>query len=335
MVKMEAALAERTARTPFELPDITGLTAELKHHVSYSELAVFRDCPLKWQLRYVWKLQPPEKSPRLDLGSAWHMGLEEHYQAILRGAGREETLQAVLAAFNRYNDENNGIITTEQFGVLRWMYDDYSRIYGSDPEYITLGTETEFEFPLAVPSHPELLVVGKIDHETADADDGTLRVWDHKSASGRDLSKDGFKNEMLMEDQFILYAAAKRAAGEPVGSVIYNAARTDKLKRKMLDTERFVRVSQPYSDATLDVVWADYEATAEQLMRMYLDPSLVYSVPNPKQCGWKCEWMRAHLDSRATGRHIVEVAINYGATFKTEDEAAAEPVAEEAPTGGW
>lgn len=146
------------------------------------------------------------------------------------------------------------------------------------------------------------------------------------------MSKDGFKSEMLLEDQFVLYAKAKQLAGEPVDAVIYNVARTDRLKRAMTDSERFARVRQPYSDAALDVVWEDNVAAARALVAMWNDPDLVYSAPDPKRCSWKCDFKNVHLDARHTARPIVEIAIDFGFRFKPVGEAPPEPTEEEA---GW
>lgn len=300
----------------YDLPDYSIENRGEKHHVSHSELATFRDCPLKWQLRYLYGVRPPTKDPRLDRGSAWHAMQEAHYLGIQAGKSRSEVRKDVFDALNDYSRTLPGGMPNEEFETLTWMYDDYVRIYRSDAAYRVLGAEEDFSFPMPVPGAPNLVIVGKIDLRTEDTDDGTRRVWDHKSASGRDVSKDGFLSEMQLEDQFILYAAAKRLEGEEVASVIYNVARTDKLKRKMLDTERFNRVSIPYSSRALDQVWEDNVRAATALVAMWNDPTMVYSVPNPKQCGWKCEYQRVHVDSRHTGRPIVEVAIDYGMSVR-------------------
>lgn len=328
MVKLtEDRVAAAPKRSAYELPDMSDLGEKLR--VSYSELATFRDCPLKWQAKYYWRLQRPERILRLDRGSAWHRMLEAHYVAIAKGCNRAETRAAVMLALNDYNDEIGGMEDGE-FGTLTWMYDDYCRIYGSDPEYTTVATEEAFEFPMPVPGAEGLVIVGRIDHETIHEPTGHRQVWDHKSASQRDVSKDGFLNEMLLEDQFILYAAAKRLGGTPVHSVIYNVARTDKLKRTMTDEERFNRVKISYSDAAMDAVWRDHEMAAAALVRMWNDPDQVYSVPNPRQCGWKCDFQRPHLEARAAGKTLVEAALDYGFVFKPRSEDGDTPVELEA-----
>lgn len=320
-----------TATVPkrdYDFPDMSDRGE--KHHVSHSELSCFRDCPLKWLLQYFWKVQPPVKDVRLDRGSAWHSMLEAHYYAILAGGGQKECYEAALKALNDYA-LTCPAITAEEFETLMWMYNDYSRIYGRESEFRTLALESEFEFEMPVDGAPKLVIVGKIDRETERVKTGTRQVWDHKSAGKRDVSKDGFTNEMLLDDQFPLYAAAKRRAGEPCDTVILNAARTDRLKRVMLDAERFHRVEVPYTDAALDAVWEDYRRTAQALIQMWNDPERVYSVPNPKQCGWKCSYQRVHIESRTSGRPILEVAVDYGMTFKGREPV----VVQETEGGGW
>lgn len=328
---------DRVAQIPkrdYHIPDMSERGEKVR--VSYSELATFRDCPLKWQLKYYWRLQPPERALRLDRGTAWHSMLEAHYNSIRAGKGKASTRNDVLLALNTYNDSIGGMEDGE-FETLTWMYDNYVKVYGSDPEYQTVATEIAFEFPMPVDGAPGLLIVGRIDHETIHTETGDRDVWDHKSASGRDVSKDGFLNEMLLEDQFILYAAAKREEGNPVKHVIYNAARTDKLKRAMTLTERFARAKIRYPDPALDDVWADNVRAASALVQMWNDPTRVYSVPNPKQCGWKCDFQKVHLDARSTGRGIVEIAIDYGFSFKprSDQPVELEAVGDNAELESW
>lgn len=312
------------ARPDYEIPDLAELASEPKKRVSYSELAVFRECPLKWLARYVYRLQPPERAVRLDRGSAWHKMLEAHYGAIMVGADRADTRKAAVVALNDYSETIPGGLPNEEFETLTWMYDDYVRIYRNDPDVRVTAIEEEFEFPFPVEGAPELVIVGRIDLETETIDTGARAVWDHKSASQRDVSKDAFLNEMLLEDQFLLYAWAKRQSGIMVKWVVYSAARTDRLKRAMLDTERFARVKIPYSDAALDVVHDDHHAAATALVQMWNDPERIYSAPDPRRCGWKCEFMRPHIEARNSGRDIIRVALDYGFTFKPRSDQPVE-----------
>lgn len=333
MPTLEPELAKVVPIRNYDLPDRSDRGD--RHHVSHTELSTFRDCPLKWLLKYYWGLQPPERQVRLDRGSPWHHVLEVHYDCIQAGKGPAETREIILMKMSEW-EHANVVMSREEWATILWMYDDYVQIYKSDHDYEIVQTEAPFEFPMPVEGAPELIIVGKIDLETIDRGgkhEGARRVWDHKSASQRDVSKDGFLSEMLMDDQFPLYAEAKRRGGEPVESVIYSVSRTDKLKRVMLYSERFYRKSIPYPAPALEAVWADYERTAAALVRVWNDPELVYSVPNPKQCGWKCEFQRAHLDSRATGRPIVQVAIDYGHRFKDRGQGELEAPVDESGSG--
>lgn len=305
-----------------------------KHHVSYSELITFRECPLKWYLRYGARLVPPERVERLDRGTAWHIVLQRHYQ-VLRitsalGVDTDRLAEALDRAFERSLNEINATVpamTEADFEMLRWMYTGYVERWGIDPHLRLLGEESHFSFPFPVPGHDGLLIDGKIDLDAIDTEhDDEEQVWDHKSASQKDVSKNAFTNEMLLEDQFLLYGAIRREQGRKV-TVVYNVARTDKLKRDMTTEERFARVRLPYSDAALSNAWEDNKAAARHLVECLDDPSRIYSVPDPGRCSWKCEFMKTHIEARDSGRPVVEVALGYGFTFKPRrgEQPAREP----------
>lgn len=300
----------------------------------------FRECPLKWYLRYVARLQPPERVVRLDRGTAWHIVLQRHYQTMrvfaALGVDESRLAEALDRAFtnslNEVDAKVPGMVDAD-FEMLRWMYTGYVERWGVDAGYRVLGEEHHFSFPFPVRGHSELLIDGKVDLDAIDLERDELQVWDHKSASSKDVSKQAFiSGEMLLEDQFLLYGAIRRAEGQKV-AVVYNVARTDKLKRAMTTEERFARVRLPYSDAALTTVWDDHVAAARFLVECYDDPSRIYSVPDPGRCSWKCEFMRTHIEARDSGRPIVDVALGYGFTFKPEKDTVPEPAEE--PDDSW
>lgn len=299
-----------------------GETEEYRY-VTQSELKRFRQCPLAWKLAYVDKLaSPPGGSAllRRDRGTNWHLMLEHRYRAMMEdglGPSDEETTQRVMQALNDAFDRFEGsAYTSEEFALLKWMYEGYCERWDKVDEDLTVvAVEEIFEVPMPVEGAPNLVITGKIDLITEHNDPVTgevfQRVWDHKSASGRDVSKDAFVTEMLLEDQFPLYTAAKRIQGVPAREVVYDVARTDKLKRAMLTEERFHRASIPYSDAALQMVWEDNLMAAQALVRAY-QTGEIYSVPNPRSCGWACDFYRVHIEGRNSGRDYVEVAKGYG-----------------------
>lgn len=306
-------------------------------HVSYSELITFRECPLKWYLRYVARLVPPERSVRLDRGTAWHTVLQRHYQTLRVAGALDVTGDSLVAVLDRsihksLNEVDATVpgMTEADFDTFWWMYEGYIKRWGVDPSYRVLGEERYFSFPFPVPGAEDLTIDGRVDLDVYDMDRDEYQIWDHKSASGRDVSKQAFTNEMLLEDQFLLYGAVSREGGQKV-SVVYNVARTDKLKRDMTLDERFARVRLPYSDQALTVAWQDNLAAARHLVECYNDPSRIYSVPDPGRCSWKCEFMLPHIDSRDSGRAIVDVALGYGFTAKAPTGARPEPTADLQP----
>lgn len=285
-------------------------------YVTQSELRKFKSCPLAWKLAYMDKLAHPAGPVTLkrDRGTKWHKMLEVRYLAMKEGLDPDspETLARVLAVMNEMLPGSDAS-SRDEFLLLKWMYEGYCEEWDkTDYDYEILDAEQVFEIPMPVQGAPNLVITGKIDLVTRDLS-GRMEIWDHKSVGGRDVSKDGFQNEMILEDQFPLYMAAKRIQGDPVEAVIYDAARTDKLKRAMLQSERFNRVSIPYTDAALHTVWEDNRMAAQALVRAYETGGIdIYSVPNARSCSWACDFYRVHIEGRTTGRDYVEIARGYG-----------------------
>jgi hypothetical protein len=295
-------------------------------YVTQSELRSFKKCPLAWQLSVVEGLSPMPGMVTLkrDRGTIWHAQLEARYLSLKDGfsVNSAETLKRVLERLNHEFEIRPGqdVAASDEFALQRWMYDDYARVYAGDDRYTVVGVEEAFEFPFPVEGAPEMVITGRIDLEVEEtletgpeAGRVVRRIWDHKTVGQRDVSKDGYIMEMLFEDQFPLYQAAKRRLGEPVDGVIYDACRTDRLKREMLDSERFIRHLIDYPAETLDTVWEDNRMAAQALVRAE-QTGEVYSAPNARTCGYSCDFNRVHIEGRATGRSYVEIAKGYGFT---------------------
>ena len=63
--------------------------------VSWSQLSTFRQCPLKYQFRYLDKAEPEYVASSLLVGSSIHSAIELHHRRQLEG-GEQPTLDKLL-----------------------------------------------------------------------------------------------------------------------------------------------------------------------------------------------------------------------------------------------
>lgn len=86
MIALPMAPAERAER-------LTG-----RPSLSYTSIATYQSCPLKWYFRYVVGLPEERKPASLVFGSAIHAALQRHFEGILV-AGRPPPFQDLIEAY--------------------------------------------------------------------------------------------------------------------------------------------------------------------------------------------------------------------------------------------
>jgi hypothetical protein len=52
-----------------------------------------------------------------------------------------------------------------------------------------------------------------------------------------------------------------------------------------------------------------------------MEQGIIYSSPNPKQCGWKCDFKEVHIISRSGGIPAAEVLEDFDFTSRAMREA--------------
>jgi hypothetical protein len=306
--------------------------------VSYSELDAFRQCPLKHYLGYTkrWTAPKPPESP-LYKGTFWHDVMEVHYRAIQKARKQGKSEAAVEAAAEKAGRrairERERLATTDEerevVDLITWMYEGYLAKYQADPQWDILGVETRLEatlgpFPEMVPEGtvaPRFRLKAKLDIVVFDHEAPGLWVVDHKSGAN-------LPNQMDLEidDQFGLYQALLLKKGHKTLGSIHSAARTTrnagdrpenqdengepikKSNKKQTLDDRMRRTYLNRGAAELQSIEFDAWATA---MSAHASPLPVYSAPDPRSCGWKCDFKEQHLIMR-TGRPEDEVMTEYG-----------------------
>lgn len=301
--------------------------------VSYSELDTFRQCPLKHLLGYKHRFKKPvEEMSALSKGSAWHLVMETHYNVIREWqeahGGKVVTLRGEPALIKDCWEAVKPLLfssvgeQTEQQELIEWMYRGYVEKYGTDREWVILGVELAREFEL-IPAGfrqvgeydhleptPEVRIKMKLDLLVRDAKRGTIWIVDHKSGANLPSQMD-----LEIDDQFGLYSWGMTKDGHKVTGSIHNAARTT---RNQADHEHYDGKSKPQtleqrmgrtylnrSDDELVNIGNDAAAAATVAYHAELgyEELPIYSSPDPRQCGWKCDFKEAHLTARQ-GRPI-------------------------------
>jgi putative RecB family exonuclease len=175
-----------------------------RDYVSWSALATYRTCPLKYRFRYVDGLPEETVSAALVFGAGIHAAIEEHFQAILAGAVSPGIEQLLFAYRSAWLPHDPAVI---QFGTkeTRETLDDLalrmlkaflaSEASGVDGR--VLGVEEEIRGTLAE-GIPDLY--GRIDLLTESED--TLMITDVKTSRSR-WSHDQIDDS---GEQLLLYA---------------------------------------------------------------------------------------------------------------------------------
>ena len=300
--------------------------------VSYSELASYRQCPLKHELEYKQRwTKPPKEGGPLRRGTAWHLILENMYLEIQRGQLDPDLpwqsceQRAATAAWETFQllvqKRREHGLAEEDVPVLKWMLEGYIEMYLRDDvkNLLVLGVESKLIVPLV--GKNDVGIKLKIDLLVNDLRDDTLWIFDHKT--GASLPND---MDLAIDDQFGLYEAGFMEAGIKLEGTVHNAAvtkatiadlggSTGRSKPKPLDA-RFFRTVMVRTDNELMSILTDAAAAATVAYWEKLGnrPKLpLFSSPDPRQCSWKCPFKEAHLTMRE-GTPVERAMKDYGFT---------------------
>lgn len=283
--------------------------------VSFSELDTYRQCPLKhlWAYKERWR-RPVDPNGPLAKGTLWHQIMETHYLSLLAGADNPEVWKVIQPYLY---DQQSGQQSEVQ-EIAEWMYEGYVESYVEDPFWEILAVEHPFEVPLLTPTGEEspYRLKGKIDLVVRNIPNDTYWVVDHKSGAY-------LPNQMDLEidDQFGLYVWALGQTREwPITGAIHNAARTKmnladkkgyagKSKPQPIEA-RFLRTYLNRSPNELKSIALDAWAVASNAYPSDGNRPL-YSSPDPRQCGWKCDFKEVHLLARK-GKDPQRALTEYG-----------------------
>lgn len=179
------------------------------HHISYSQIQMYENCPQCYQLNYVMGVYPAEKPEAFSFGSIFHLALATHYSGGDFWKGFEEGL--------RKENITNAKIQHKYKEAMKVMWDHYS-VFGK--QYQASKVEHEFMVQLRNPLSGKYLTVpmkGVIDLITTDE-----IVVDHKTSSSE------YGDEQREAPQLLIYSMAYRALfGRPPKQLAFSVFRKD------------------------------------------------------------------------------------------------------------
>jgi DNA helicase-2/ATP-dependent DNA helicase PcrA len=203
--------------------------------LSASALDNYKNCPLRYKLRYDWRL-PEEAGAALQFGNAMHLALKAYFDGVQ--AGRPPDEQTVIACFL---DEFAKAVIPEQFQSE--MYESQGReqlaaFLSSDlarPAGEVLQTEKKFSIEIG-----GARVRGRLDR-LDDIGDGRVQVIDYKTGKPKtqDIADDSL--------QLSIYALAAKSMGyEPASVVFINtengaAVESQRSEKQLKDAEEEVK----------------------------------------------------------------------------------------------
>jgi len=182
----------------------------MRPYLSYSQLSLYLECPLKYRFRYIDEIKAEGISSAMAFGKAIHEALAQFYRESMDGV--PFSLSGFLNAFaEAWEDEyvRNDVVYKEgeTFESLLAQGEALLRVFARErlPTMRVIAVEVPFEFNLENPETGEefpIPIKGIIDLIEED-DSGTLWVVDHKTSAR------AFSEQQLNADlQLMIYAAA-------------------------------------------------------------------------------------------------------------------------------
>ena len=191
-----------------------------------SRLKTFDRCPKQYEYKYIQLLEPKKKVRPLFLGSWVHAALETHYKVGDWKIGHAE----YVAQWNKLFEEERLALRTRGKTVGPPLPELVERImksylwYYRNDNFKPYAVEQILEVPTPLKVNGKQFVFkGRLDLIMEDLDDGSLWMWDHKTASTIPQPT----SFHAMDPQLMLYPwAAQIQYGIKIAGVYYNYVRS-------------------------------------------------------------------------------------------------------------
>ena len=183
------------------------------NRISYSQLSMYGDCPLRWKLNYVDKLRISESNIHLIFGTAMHEVLQAYleimYYDTVKNANLlplEEMLRDKLIEQFKLAEERDGKPPCTKKDIGEFFQDGCDILdffkkrrgeYFSKKGYKLIGCEV----PIEVDMKNNIKMVGYIDIVILDEISNTIKIYDIKTSTrgwNKWMKKDENKTQQLL-----------------------------------------------------------------------------------------------------------------------------------------
>ena len=213
--------------------------------LSYSAIAAFKACPMRFYHKYILGLVPIEETESQRMGTNWHKILEIGDQDAVM-----EHLNEAYATvpMNKTKDEweTERIVLLYSFVGYNWYYQEKNK------EYVTVENELKFEIPLRSPTSgralPNVVIKGRIDKILLDSHKN-FYIKELKSTSKSIDPDSTYWNHLNLDTQTRLYPFA---VGQLDGKyrdikILYDVWHKPTIRPKKLtqaDSKKFVETNE-------------------------------------------------------------------------------------------
>lgn len=294
---------------------------------SYSQIAMFQECPWKWWLSYVQKWDSMEKSTALTKGTVFHDWLEFFYR--IKITGERDPVEESLA----YAMRNSGGADQQDFYHMLALFKRYIEEFApaNDSPWEIIEAEKKFNLRMLTATERPYMLNGMIDLIGRNKRNDKIYSWDHKTSSR------GFWGEMeLLTDvqQPIYLIAMHRLNYDQFGDIkgiVVNMINMyhykNGLSSQPLD-KLFKRDSTPRTTQELVNIQANIGRVVDQMMNL---KERWQSEPPVKNLSRSCN--RCHLsDPCITDLKGHDISHMIGANFRIKGQDAKNEVSSQQPT---
>lgn len=220
----------------------------MKTTLTNSALKTFKDCPKKYELRYVKGYESTRESDAFFFGRLMHAGIEAWSTCGTDSVKEIAAGSAILQMFEHEGKEDQFVL----YKALALM-EGYHNQYKDDP-YECVAAEQPFTAPVIDPVTTRISrkfdSQGVLDAILKRKDTGRMIFRETKTtADAIDDPSDDYWSKLLMDSQVSTYYLGGQALGHDISSCLYDVIRKPTIKPKQvgkeLDPENPKRIEEP------------------------------------------------------------------------------------------